>query len=60
MASKFSSKDFNHLGIVAIVCDQIGLVDAIDAMIPPDPRADLTIGETIKLMVINGLVLCHD
>lgn len=55
MASKFFSKDFNHLGIVAIVCDQIGLVDAIDAMTLPDPRADLTIGETIKLMVINGL-----
>jgi len=55
MTNKFSSKDLNHHGIVAVVCDQIGLVETIDEIIPPDPRAELSIGEVVKLMVINGL-----
>ena len=52
---EYSSKDLNHLGIVATMCDEIDLVGTIDRLIPPDPRAILTTGECIKLMVINGL-----
>jgi transposase len=52
---EYSSKDLDHLGIVAAMCDEIDLVNTIDRLIPPDPRAILTTGECIKLMVINGL-----
>ena len=52
---EYSSKDLDHLGIVAAMCDEIDLVNTIDRLIPPDPRAVLTTGECIKLMVINGL-----
>lgn len=55
MTTEHSSKDLGHLGIVSVVCDQIGLVEAVDEMIPPDPRAEMTTGEAVKLMVINGL-----
>lgn len=55
MTTKHSSKDLGHLGIVSVVCDQIGLVEAVDEMIPPDPRVEMTTGEAVKLMVINGL-----
>ena len=55
MTIKHSSKDLGHLGIVSVVCDEIGLVEVIDEMIPPDPRAEITTGESVKLMVINGL-----
>ena len=33
---EFSSKDMDHLGLVAGMCDEIGLVEAIDQIIPPD------------------------
>ena len=52
---EYSSKDLDHLGIVSAMCDEIDLVNTIDRLIPPDPRAVLTTGECIKLMVINGL-----
>jgi transposase len=52
---EYSSKDLDHLGIVSAMCDEIDLVNMINHLIPPDPRAILTTGECIKLMVINGL-----
>ena len=55
MTNTYYSKDLSHHGIVATVCDQIGLVDIIDQIIPPDPKAEITTGESVKLMVINGL-----
>ena len=55
MNNKYSSKDLSHHGIVSVVCDEIGLVETVDQIIPSDPRADITIGECVKLMVINGL-----
>ena len=55
MTEEYSSKDLDHLGIVSAMCDEINLVGIIDQLIPPDSRATMTIGETVKLMVINGL-----
>jgi transposase len=55
MNDEYFSKDLSHYGIVSVICDQIGLVETIDQIIPPDPRAEITIGESVKLMVINGL-----
>jgi transposase len=51
---EFSSKDLGHLGIVAAMCDEIGLVETIDRIIPPNPQAVLTTGECVKLMILNG------
>lgn len=55
MDGNLSSKDLSHHGIVAAVCDEIGLVELIDTIIPPDPRTEITTGESVKLMIINGL-----
>ena len=55
MSYEYSSKDLSHHGIVSVICDQIDLVSIIDQIIPPDPRAEITTGEAVKLMVINGL-----
>jgi transposase len=55
MTEEYSSKDLDHLGIVSAMCDEINLVGIIDTLIPPDKRALMTTGETVKLMVINGL-----
>ena len=55
MTEVYSSKNLDHLGIVSQICDEIGVVGAIDKMIPPDPQMKLSYGECIKLMIINGL-----
>lgn len=52
---EYSSKRLDHLGIVAAVCDEIKLVEIMNRLIPPDPRAVMSVGECLKLMVINGL-----
>ena len=52
---QYSSKNLDHLGIVSVICDKIGLVETIDKIIPPHPGALLSIGECVKLMVLNGL-----
>lgn len=55
MKERYSSKNLDHLGIVSQICDEIGIVEAIDKLIPPDQQMKLSHGECIKLMVINGL-----
>ena len=44
---EYSRKDLDHLGIVSAMCDEIDLVNTIDRLVPPDPRAVLTTGECI-------------
>jgi len=55
MKEKYGSKNLDHLGIVSQICDEIGIVEIIDKLIPPEQSMKLSHGECIKLMVINGL-----
>lgn len=57
MNHEYSSKNFDHLGIVSQICDEIGIVEKVDSLIPPDPQQKITLGECLKLMVINYLRL---
>lgn len=52
---EYSSKDLDHLGLVAGMCRELSLAQIIDEIIPPDPRAKITVGECCELMCINGL-----
>jgi transposase len=45
----------DHLGIVAGVIQDLGIIDMIDSRILPDERAEITTGEAIAGMIINGL-----
>ena len=45
----------DHLGIVAGVIKDLGIIELIDKNIEPDDREDLTTGEAIAAMIINGL-----
>jgi hypothetical protein len=45
----------DHLGIVAGVIQDLGIIDMIDSRIVPDEREDITTGEAIAGMIINGL-----
>ena len=55
MQNAYRSKNLDHLGIVSQICDEIGIVEMIDKILPPDPSMTISHGECIKLMVINGL-----
>jgi transposase len=55
MQNAYRSKNLDHLGIVSQICDEIGIVEIIDKILPPDSSMKISHGECIKLMVINGL-----
>lgn len=52
---KYASKSLDHLGIVAGVCKEIGLVETIDDIIGVDEQQLVTTGESVMAMVINAL-----
>jgi transposase len=45
----------DHLGLIASVINDLGLVSKIDARLIPDDQEALTPGEAIKGMILNGL-----
>ena len=52
----YSSKQLDHLGLVAGMCDELGIVDLIDRLIPQDKeKRTVSIGQAVKAMVLNGL-----
>ena len=48
-------KNLDHLGIVAGIIDQIGLVEEIDRQIKPHPQQIISTGKVVKAMILNGL-----
>jgi len=53
--SGYSSKNLDHLGIVAVVCREIGLAEEIDRILGVDPRQKVTCGEAVVAMLLNAL-----
>ena len=49
------SKRIGHLGFVAGMCDEIGLSRLVDQMISPDQRAESSVGECLKLVIVNAM-----
>src|SRR5262245_59952632 len=45
----------DHLGVIASVINDLGLVRLIDARLTPDDQEILTPGEAIKGMILHGL-----
>jgi transposase len=50
----FSTQRLDHLGIVAGICCQIGLIQEIDVIVGPTGRK-VTVGESVQAMVLNAL-----
>jgi len=48
-------KRLDHHGIVSGVIDDLGLVELIDEHLPQDEKQEITPGEAIKGMIMNGL-----
>ena len=51
----YSSKNIDHLGIVAGVCKEIGLAQEIDKPVGINEKQIVTTGEAVMAMVINAL-----
>src|SRR2546422_3671169 len=45
----------DHLGLIASVIKDLGLIRMIDARIVPDEQEEITTGEAIAGMIVNGL-----
>jgi len=50
----FETKRLDHLGLVAGICHEIGLVEAIDQAVGPSERK-VSCGASVQAMVLNGL-----
>lgn len=53
--SKTEIKNIDHLGIVAGLIDEIGIVETINCKLGIDPREKITAGILVKAILINGL-----
>ena len=48
-------KNLDHLGIVAGIIDEIGIVEKINELLGTDPREKINCGEVVKAIILNGL-----
>ena len=48
-------KNLDHLGIVAGLIDEIGIVELINQKLGVDNREKITTGQVIKALILNGL-----
>jgi transposase len=49
------SKNIDHLGIIAGIIDEIGIVEKINEIFLMDSREKVNTGEVVKAMILNGL-----
>jgi len=53
---QYSTKTVDHLGLVAGMVDELGIVEVIDKAISQDlKKRHVTIGQVVKAMILNGL-----
>ncbi len=55
MLEKLEIKNLNHLGIIAGIIDEIGIVEIVDEQLGTDSREIVSPGVIIKAIIINGL-----
>ena len=49
------SKNIDHLGIIAGIIDEIGIVEKINEIFSIDSREKVSTGEVVKAIILNGL-----
>ncbi len=54
MAAEYTTQRLDHLGIVAGICQEIGLAEQIDRIVGPTER-QVSVGEAVQAMVLNAL-----
>ena len=57
--TKLSVKNLDHLGIIATIVDELGIVDYINEQLQKNDRAEISAGLVVKAMILNGLGFTH-
>lgn len=55
LQSEIQVLDIDHLGIIAGIIDEMGLVDAVDELVGTHVQEQVSTGHTLKAMILNGL-----
>jgi len=53
--TQLSVKNLDHLGIIAAIVDELGVVDYINEQLEENDRAKISAGVVVKAMILNGL-----
>ncbi len=54
--TSYTSYNLDHLGLIAALVDELGLVSLIDALIIQDhQQRQVSVGKCVKAMILNGL-----
>ncbi len=54
-ASQMTVKNLDHLGLIAGLVDEIGIVEKINELVGKQPGEIVSPGLVVKAMIINGL-----
>jgi transposase len=57
--TKLNVKNLDHLGIIAAIVDELGIVDYINEQLQENDRAKISAGLVVKAMILNGLGFIH-
>ena len=53
---QYSSKGLDHLGLVSGMCNELGVIECIDSIVPKDNKnVKISNGELVLAMILNGL-----
>ena len=55
LIEEITVENLDHLGIVAGLIDEIGIVELINQKLGVDNREKITTGQVIKALILNGL-----
>ena len=55
LTEEITVENLDHLGIVAGLIDEIGIVELINQKLGVDNREKITTGQVIKALILNGL-----
>lgn len=54
-SNEIQVQDIDHLGIVAGIIDEIGLVEQVNELLGTHPQEVMSLGQVLKAMILNGL-----
>jgi transposase len=52
-SNKIDVQDMDHLGIIAAIIDDIGIVEIIDRELGSHPQEKVSAGQAVKAMILN-------
>ena len=55
ICGEISVQTLNHLGIIAGIIDELGVVEQIDQRLGRHPKEIVSAGQVVKAMILNGL-----